>query len=789
MKLDAFRSDLIARTHSRIVMFVWFCVVLLCSLGRTGAHADVAKVTGLTGKTPYATASLLREDRVIAPGQAFWVALRLDVIPHWHVYWRNSGDSGEPTRLQWTLPPGFKIAEPLWPVPSRQLVEDLVNYGYSGQSHLFVKITPPANLPIGKPIAIRLKANWLVCEEICIPEEASFTLDLPVAGKSVSDPADASRIAKARQTLPKTAPLALVAIAQPTPEGGNLTLTAPALGQLDPANIRDVYFYPFDPELIAHSAPQKWTKRDDQLVVNLTPGAVEGKLAISDWAGIIAIDIKSSEPSGSERNTELADQQIAFELRALNSAVSPADRAANLAKEGGTIVSSADFAPSTSQDPQAGETLRGPDIGRRIALWTALALAFGGGLLLNLMPCVFPILFVKAASFARAGAHDAGRFKREGVAYLVGVTATFVLIGGLLALLRSGGQNLGWGYQLQSPLVIAILTLLMSAIGLNLMGFFEISGRFQNFGSKYAALDGSSGAFFTGALTVLVATPCLAPGMGAALGYVLTAPPLTGLLIFVALGLGLGLPFTLLSWLPALHRLLPRPGPWMDGLKQFLAFPMFATAIWLLWVLVQQSGPDGLVAALLLIWVFVFGVWLLRIKAKNWLSRLAHMGALLGVLLSMGYCLSQLWPAKPGSETQFVAAESGDTQTKSPLLKLRHGVAEPWSEARVAQILAEGRPVFVDFTAAWCTTCRINSARAIDRPNVAAAFARTNSVLLVADWTKRDARISQMLAKYGQAGVPLYVVYSPRGDQRARILPTLLSEKVVIEALDLAASS
>lgn len=794
LKPHAYRSHFLAHRLGRGLLFACLCIGLLSLCLRPGAHADVAKITGLTGKTPYATASLLREDRVIAPGQTFWLALRLDIIPHWHVYWRNSGDSGEPTRLQWTLPTGFSVAEPLWPVPSRQRVEDLVNYGYAGQSHLFIKVTPPADLPVGRPVALKLKANWLVCEEICIPEEASFTINLPVAAKSVPDPADAVRIAKARQTLPQAAPAELTALASATQEGGNLTLKAPALAELDPANIRDVYFFPFDPELIAHSAPQKWTKRDDELVVALMPGAVEGKLANSDWAGIITIDLKDAVAGGLGQNIDAADRQIAFELRALNSAVSPADRAANLAKESnlanetGAQQSSLSFVADGAQDAQGPEARRAPDIGPRIALWTALALAFGGGLLLNLMPCVFPILFVKAASFARAGAYDAGRLRREGVAYLTGVLTTFVLIGGLLAILRQSGQTLGWGYQLQSPLVIAILALLMSAIGFNLMGFFEISGRFQNFGARYAALDGSSGAFFTGALTVLVATPCLAPGMGAALGYVLAAPPLTGMLVFIALGLGLGLPFALLSWIPALHRLLPRPGAWMDGLKQFFAFPMFATAIWLLWVLVQQTGPDGLAAALLLILIFAFGVWIARLQVKGRVARATRIGVMLGVLVSASYCLTQLWPEKSLAGSQIVDAQASQSASASPLLKLRHGVAEPWSEARVAEILSEGRPVFVDVTAAWCTTCRINSARAIDRPNVAAAFTRTNSVLLVADWTKRDARISQMLTKYGQAGVPLYVVYSPRGDRRARILPTLLSEKIVVEALELAAS-
>lgn len=747
---------------------VWFAGTGIAQSGLStpaspaaGRPTQSASTQGASSTSPYSEVTLLSDYATLAPGQKFTLAFRQKLEPGWHSYWRNPGDSGEATRIQWTIPFGYVIGPIQWPLPERQKVADLVNYGYAGRATLLMTGEVPASARPGTRADLRATAAWLVCSDICIPESAELRLDLPIAERPVEDPGGSAAIAAARASLPAPANDIRAAIAT-TLKGARLAVASAELAAAAKTRaLTSLWFYPFDNDAITHAAPQPASFGARGVSLDLTvaqaPDRTPGRIAAGSLAGLLVFEINGTR-KGVEitaiRATDARDPAFA----------GTADQPLTLASAG--------------TGPEAGPPAAGG--ANAIGLFAALGFAFLAGLILNLMPCVFPVLFIKALSFAKGGAESAARIRRNGIFYALGVMTTFAGLGLSLAALSGSGHAIGWGYQLQSPLLIALLMLLMTAIGLNLFGFFEISGRFQNFGSSLAGKDGSMGAFFTGALTVLVASPCLAPGMGAALGFALASPPLEALLVFLVLGLGLALPFTALSFFPGLGALLPRPGPWMERLKQFFAFPMFLTAIWLLWVLAQQTGADGLAGALAAILALVFAIWLLKAPPKGmglWVT-----GGLAALsLVAGGAMLAPL--TQNGAGTARSPPDAGQSAA-APMLRTAHVPAEAWSPARLEALMAAGRPVFVDFTAAWCVTCRVNTANSIDRPAVARTFERMNAVLLVADWTNRDPAIAAELARFNRPGVPLYLVYQPKAPNSPKVLPQLLSEKMVIAAIE-----
>ena len=394
----------------------------------------------------------------------------------------------------------------------------------------------------------------------------------------------------------------------------------------------------------------------------------------------------------------------------------------------------------------------------------ALGLAFMGGLILNLMPCVFPVLSIKALSLARAAHGDAGEMRMHGVAFLFGVLVMFAALGGALLALKAGGAAIGWGFQLQSPLIVGGLALLFFTLALNLFGAFSVAGEFQGFGAALADKGGALGAFFTGAVAVIVATPCTAPFMGAALGYGLTAPAWQSMGIFLSLGLGLAAPFTLLAFAPFLVRVLPKPGVWMQHFKEFLAFPMLGAGIWLVWVLAQQAGPDGVLAILAAMAGISLLVWAASTFDGLWRWVLGGVG--IGLVVAAFFHLN----AASQPPEQAPAEESAVN-------------VQPWSKEAIAMARAQGKTVFVNFTAAWCVTCKLNETVALNTPAVRAALSSHSVVYLKGDWTKRDAAIAQELAAHQRAGVPLYLVYRP-GEASPQTLPQILTEDIVIKALD-----
>jgi thiol:disulfide interchange protein len=681
-------------------MRLTFIFAMLAALLLGGAPARAAPF-----RTNHVEVELHSERTAISPGETFTLVLRQNIIDGWHTYWRNPGDSGEPTDVTWTLPPGFQAGEMQWPAPEALPFDILVNYGYSGEILYPVVITVPANARVGENINLTAALYWLVCSDVCIPEEGNVSLTLPIRAQGEDDSQWAPRVAAAVAAIPQRDANMQARISTGTP--ARLSIALP-----EAANVRDAHFFPFSRDAIDHAAPQAPGRGAQGVSFNLKAGAANN-LGAAALEGVVTL-------------TRNDGQRVAFEIAALPGPPLP--------ETGGAPM----------QAPQA-EPMAWT------ALLAALGFAFLGGLILNIMPCVLPVLSMKALSFA-GGAHS-GQARTHGLLYALGVLATFLALAGVLLLLRGAGEAVGWGFQLQIPLVTAGLALLFFAIGLNLLGVFELSGGVQNLGAGAAERGGALGAFATGALAVIAATPCTAPFMATAIGAALTQSALTMLLIFAALAVGFALPMVALAFAPGLQQALPKPGPWMERVKQVLAFPMFAAAIWLGYVLTQQGGAMAAAALLGVATALAFALMTAR-WGRAWL------GVGLAVL-----ALTAIWAWPP------LHAQRASAQQR----------AEAWSPARVEALRLEGRGVFVNFTAAWCVTCQVNDVVAISRPAVAQALADENIAYLEADWTNRNDEIAAALASHGRAGVPLYLYYPPRGE--VIILPQVLSEDLILRTI------
>ncbi|CAN1540943.1 COG4232 Thiol,disulfide interchange protein [Caulobacteraceae bacterium] len=699
-------------------------MLLALMLALTAAPALAAPVN-----TGHIEAELVAQEAAV-PGGTVYVAVRQKIAKGWHTYWRNPGDSGEPTKITWTLPAGWKAGEIVWPTPTRQPIGPLMNYGYSGEVLLPTPIEVPASARAGETVRLTAAVLFLVCADICIPEEALLTLDLPVAAEPRADGSWGGRIARVLADAPKPAGLT----ATFSVKGPKVSLAVTGT-PLEGANVAGAAFYPFSGTVIEHAGAQIIERGPRGLTLTLPAGAdvVRGQ-APATLAGVLVLP------------------GAAYEISAT---AGPAPAGA------------AGLGPPAADAP-----------GRGGGLPAALLFAFLGGLILNLMPCVFPILSMKAAALA-GHAHEARTARRQGLAYLAGVLATFLALAGALIALKAAGEAVGWGFQLQSPVAVAALATVMLLVALNLSGVFEVGASLQGVGGRLAdGKRGLTGSFMTGVLAVVVAAPCTAPFMGPAMGFALTQDAAVSLLVFATLGLGLAAPFVALSFAPPLLRLLPRPGAWMETLRNLLAFPMYGTAAWLVWVLAQQTGPTGLALGLAAAVVAAFAAWLFgraqrreRAPVMRWIAAamlLAVCGLIYGLLL-----------APPRAGTSAAAPQAGPAAA----VELP---SEVWSPARVAALRAEGRPVFVNFTAAWCVTCQVNEQVALSTRTVAEALKSSGAVYLKADWTNRDAAIAGALAEHGRAGVPLYLVYGSDGGPPV-ILPQLLTAGLVAEALGKAA--
>ncbi|MBX3477526.1 MAG: thioredoxin family protein [Brevundimonas sp.] len=695
--------------------------------------------------TPVAAADAVRRSERIeaelvpmsawaAPGSTAVVAVRQKIAPGWHTYWRNPGDSGGATTLEWTLPPGVTAGEIVWPTPERQRLLSLMNYGYSGAVYLPVPIEVPASARPGTTLPLKVEVLFLVCsDQMCVPELMTLTLDLPVReGAAPLDPLHGAAVERTLTQAPRPAPIE----ARMTQEGQTLTLSATG-GPLAEGPVSWAWFFPFKGGLIDHAAAQPGVAGPDGLTLTLTAGrGLTPEALAGGIEGLLQTD------RGGWYVTAQAGAPLA-------------------GASGGAALADPEAAGAASGAWSLGGLVR------------AALLALLGGLVLNLMPCVFPVLAMKAAALAR-GAHDRAEARRDGLMFLAGVLVAFAVLAGALLGLRAAGQAVGWGFQLQSPMATGALALLMLAVGLNLSGVYGIGAGLQGAGSgRLSRLPGGAGAFFTGVLAVVVAAPCTAPFMAAALGAALVMPWPAAMAVFLMLGLGLALPYLAVSLTPGLLERLPRPGPWMERLRGVLAFPMYATAAWLLWVFARQTGAEALGLLLIGALFAAFGLWLVGINQ----ARRAEGGT--AVISAVAATLSLVAAVAVTAAAARIAPDSAvDSPGAATALP-----SQAWSPQAVRAALAQGRPVLVNFTADWCVTCKINERTALSSPRLAQAMQRANAVYLVGDWTRRDDAITRELERHGRSGVPLYLLYRP-GQAEPRILPQLLTDGLVIEALE-----
>jgi len=727
------------KTVARSLLLVAGAAVLAPAYAQLSGHAQSVV------STPRVRAELMAyAPDGVAPGAKVWVGLQLQHQPQWHTYWKNAGDSGLPTELSWTLPAGVSAGEIAWPTPHKIPVGSLANYGYENTVLLPVQLTvapdfkAPASLVGGSDLDVRLKASWLVCRQECIPEEGSFTLKLPVQGTTALN-------RPAFEAAFDAQPAELAQPAQVQIDGQQLKLRVDGL----PASAkgRTLEFFPETGEVVHNAAVsgRDWKQ------------AWEG----GTWTASYPLaEQRSASPSEMPLVLALADPKsgdkpLAWRVQAAVSGNWPATA---------TPAARAEVSPALQAALAENAAAPAPTQFAASSLAVALIGALLGGLLLNLMPCVFPVLAIKVLGFARRSG-DHGGHRRAALAYTAGVMSSLLALAGAMLALRAAGAQLGWGFQLQSPLVVASLAALFTLIGLNLAGVFEF-GRVAP-----AALCGAQSRrplvndFLSGVLAVVIASPCTAPFMGASLGFAITLPAPQAMLLFAALGFGLALPYLLAGFIPAVARLLPRPGRWMQTLQRLLAFPMFATVAWLVWVLGQQSGIDGAGALLALLVCLAAVVWSLTLRGRSRIVIASLLVACTAVLAgTIGSNIVQGTPA--------VTAASGVTDRW-----------QPWSTQRVAELNAEGRPVFVDFTAAWCVTCQYNKKTTLADAEVLAQFKDKNVALLRADWTRRDQAITAALTALGRSGVPVYVLHAPGKP------PVVLSEILRKEELGAALSS
>jgi thiol:disulfide interchange protein DsbD len=743
----------------RLAAAAWFAAGTMALLGLA------TPVQAQPVKTDHVTAELVTERGGVAPGGTLAIGLRLQHIPQWHTYWRNPGDSGLPTRLSWTLPAGVTVGEIDWPAPQRLPIGPLVNYGYEGDLLLPMSLAVPADARPGDTLRLQAQANWLVCHDVCIPEEATLNLAVPIVEGMTPAPTEhAARFERTRIDQPRPIAGWQTRVEQAGREL-QLTLTREGAAAETPG-LATVEFFPFAEQVVQPAAHQVW-RTPQGFVVRMAladnvpaPGAVEGIVVARPAAGPAA-PAAAPTPWGHDRTAAvLAAPVQAVATLALPEGAQPlAAWAAPGSSKAGGVAGGAASVASPAATPQ---TLGGAG---SVGLWGAIALAFLGGMLLNLMPCVFPVLSIKLLSLTQ---HKPGSLHVHALAYTVGVVGSFLALAAVLLALRAAGSGIGWGFQLQQPGVVFVLALLFFAIGLNLMGAFELRQVVPQALAGWRAERPSVDAFASGVLAVVAASPCTAPFMGAALGYAVTQSAWTALAVFGALGLGMALPYALLVWVPGWRDRLPRPGPWMVTFKQALAFPMFATVVWLLWVLGQQAGIDGAAKAMLGLLVLGVVVWWSSLPSKR--PALARGAA----LIALGAGVAWSWP-----QPAPVAAASGPVPA-SPVAG-RAATWQAYDEAAIDRHTAEGRAVFVDFTAAWCVSCQVNKRLVLDTVDTQAAFAEAGVVLMRADWTNRDERITRALERLGRNGVPVYLLVRPGQDPL--LLPEILTAGLVREAL------
>jgi len=690
-------------------------LALLCvraALAQTDAHASAT--------APHVTVRLLVPPRQIYPGESFPAGLDFKMEEGWHVYWTNAGDSGEPPAIDWKLPQGIKAGTMQFPAPKRLPLGPLMDFGYEGEVVFPVPIQV-GDANYGAPmVSIGGHVTWLVCREVCIPGKADLNVSREIVGgaKDVTIGPDASAqalIARFTARLPKELPSSDMAQFQSTAKGFVLDVTT---GARQPS----AQFFPLDETVIANAAPQPAKPLADGVELTLTK-----------------------------------DDNIQAAPRTLNGVLELADGTAY-------VVHATPAEAATNSTAAAGGL---SDLG---AIGQAAAFAFVGGILLNLMPCVFPVLFIKGLALVQSSQQERRQLRAHGWMYTFGILVSFWAVVGVLLVLRSAGRQLGWGFQFQSPVFLAMMAMLLFFLGLALAGQFEIGLSLTSAGGALAQQHGYSGSFFTGVLAMVVATPCTAPFMGAAVGYALAHSAAVSFAVFTALGLGLAMPYLALAYFPGWARLLPKPGAWMEILKQAVAVPIFGTVIWLVWVFAQIAGTNALIGLLAAFLLLAIAGWILgRWPGERLPSAFAAL-VLVAAIAAPVAAVRHL-------STAGVAAAAGTSQQAA-------SGWEPFTPSLVAKYRAQGRAVFVDFTASWCLSCQVNERVILDSAAVKQHLKDSGVALVRADWTNQDPDITKALAALGRSGVPTYAIYPADPAAQPKVLPEVLTQGIVIEALN-----
>lgn len=687
-------------------------------------------VQGFQVKTDNAEVELISEQSSVTPGESFWIGVRMDIRDGWYVYYRNPGDSGQPMMVNWTHGEDFNISGINWPYPKwKDVSGGLTSYAYQDSILYMMEAVAPDDLQPGSDITLKAETEWLICDDICIPEFADLELTLPVEETSQMDENWLPYFSETRQKLPADLDF-WQATADVDGDTATLTLTTDAFELPDYSNV--IYFANKEGE-IENGADQPFSVEGNTLTIELEKSTYKSGDIERLWG--LVYNEEGWDESG--------------RIKAMNVDVNVGEQTENLAA-----------APSGS-------------VGSPRFLMI-LGFAFLGGLILNLMPCVFPILSIKMINFLQISGDNPGKAKLHGWVFGAGVLLSFLLLAGLLLLLRAGGQELGWGFQLQTPAFIAFMTFLMFALGLSLMGVFEIGNSLMNVAGSAKTGDGIKGSFFSGVLATVLATPCTAPFMGTALGAAITLSAPAALLVFAFLGFGMAAPYIILSSFPALMRILPKPGAWMETFKQLMAFPLFATAIWLAWVYGQQTGVSGLTNLLIGLLMLSMGIWILnRWQVTRISGRSRIISRVFVTLLVIGGFLF--------SSYSTIDSASGTNGANSGLNS--YGIEWiAYSEDILDKHLAENRNVFIDFTADWCITCKANERVVFSSDEVKQAFRDMDFVMIKADWTNRNPEITRALESFGRNGVPLYVIHS-EGLEEPKILPELLTPGIVLNTL------
>lgn len=671
-------------------------------------------------------AKLIAEVTSLQPGQAFWIAVQLKMHPGWHVYWRNVGDTGLETTVDWQLPEGLEAGELEWPFPERIVEEPLVVYGYHGEIHLLQKIKVDKSVKPGTKLKIGGKISWLVCAETCVPGDTTIFVELPVKKENpAAVPEHIQLFSDARVQLPlKHSDWQFSAMV----EDKQLTIQAVAPEWLK-GDFKRVLFFPYQTNFISYGAEQNLQKSGQAFRLSIP--LAENDLSIPDTLKGILFSQEGWRGPGSEKAVEI-------------------------------IVPLSD---ELAQHSTASSGLN--------SIWLALLFSFLGGIILNLMPCVLPVLSIKIMGFIKQ-AHDEHIAPwKHGLSFTIGVLFSFLALAGLLLLLKAGGEQLGWGFQLQSPGFLIFVTVFMFLFGLSLLGVFQIGASMTTVGGKAQNLKGLSSSFMSGILATIVATPCTAPFMGSALGFALAQPAWVALLVFFFLGLGMAAPFLLISSIPALMKYVPKPGRWMESLEQFMGFLLLATVVWLLWVLGIQVGANALMLVIIGLLFSGFAAWIYGRWGNMAMPKrtriIAWMLALVFLLGSNAYVMTNI-------DKYAVLPQQSATPSE--------GIQwQQFSAEKLETLLKQNKPVFIDFTAAWCLSCQVNEQVAFSSQEVQNKFAELGITALKADWTKRDAKIAKALAKYGRNSVPLYVLYDGKSSE-PQLLPEIITPGIVLDALN-----